>query len=325
MQGWLTNTVDSDAIVDKFFDGCFHAGPQVCRLARPQDKSASDLRTRFWPWVKQLDEAPVAGVGPQGSSIILTGADIRLVLASAAYTPLKSFIQVAELLDNAMVHGTYDPILAMIESGLGAPLQDACPVANQTAKPNPGSDPQTAVLCGDGEDIRGRKPSWWARYVDKQFAQSAVFGGLWSTVRFPCSGWRFKPNWSFHGPFTSPEPARDREQPQRGQPAAPIMFLTNRLDPVTPLAAARAMARKHPRARVVVQEAMGHCAAVSAYSECTRGIVARYFDTGKLPDGEAVCEAECGPWDEGCARTMLKSSGEDAGEAWLARRFPLGV
>ncbi|KAF5129745.1 putative hydrolase [Metarhizium anisopliae] len=323
--GWLTNSVDSDAIVDKFFDGCFHAGPQVCRLARPQDKSASDLRTRFWPWVKQIDEAPVAGVGPLGSSIVLTGTDIRLVLVTAAYTPLKSFIQTAEVLDNAMVHGTYDTILAMIESGLGAPLQDACPVANQTAKPDPGSDPLTAVLCGDGEDIRGKKPSWWARYVDKQLAQSAVFGGLMSTVRFPCSGWRFKPNWSFRGPFTSPEPARDGEQPQRGQPAAPIMFLTNRLDPVTPLASARAMARKHPRARVVVQEAMGHCAAISAYSECTRGIVARYFDTGKLPDGEAVCEAECGPWDAGCARTMPKSSGKDAGEASLARRFPLGV
>ncbi|KHN99715.1 Peptidase S33 tripeptidyl aminopeptidase-lik [Metarhizium album ARSEF 1941] len=325
VQGWLTNTVDSDTIIDKFFEGCFHAGPKVCALARPKDISATDVSGRFWPWLKQLDEAPVAGVGPSGGSIILTGGDIRRLLALAAYVPITSFVQAAQLLDDAMVHEAYDPILAVVESELGGPLQDACPVGNnQTARRDQGPDTQTAVLCVDGEDIRGKKTSWWSRYVQKQIAQSAVFGAFWSTIRFPCSGWRFRPNWDFHGPFTSPEAPRDGGKPRQGQPAAPLMFLTNRLDPVTPLAAARAMARNHPGARVVVQEAMGHCATFSAYSECTRGIVAEYFDTGKVPDREEVCEAECGPWDDGCGRVLLKSDLAEK-EAWFARRYPLGV
>ncbi|OAA50384.1 Peptidase S33 tripeptidyl aminopeptidase-lik [Metarhizium rileyi] len=323
--GWLTNTLDSDTIIDNLFQGCFDAGPQVCALARPQETSASDISRRFWSWHKQFDEAPVAGVGPSGSSVILTGADIRKALAIAAYTPIKSFIQLTEQLNNAMVDENYDFLLDIVESQLGAPLQDACPVANQTAKPNQGSDPRTAVICLDGEDIHGKKPSWWLRYVEKQIAQSSVFGSFWSTVRFPCSGWRFKPSWSFHGPFTSPEASKHGERPEKGKPAAPLMFLTNRLDPVTPLAAARAMAKNHPGARVVIQEAMGHCALMSAYSECTKRLVAEYLDTGKLPDGEAVCQAKCGPWDKGCESVLLKSDVANKHEERFARRFPLGV
>lgn len=61
------------------------------------------------------------------------------------------------------------------------------------------------------------------------------------------------------------------------------------------------MAANRPGAKVVVQGSMGHTAILSAYSECTKKIVAEYFDSGKLPDEkETSYETECGPWDEGC-------------------------
>lgn len=318
----MTNTVDSDTIVDNLFDGCFKAGHKVCALARSEDKSTSDVSGRFWAWLKQLDESPVAGVGPSGNSVILTGGDIRLVLTTSAYSPIQTFVLLSELLNNAMAKEIYDPLFAIIEAGIVPALQDGCPIANHTMAPNQDLDAQSGVLCLDGEDISGKPASWWTRYVEKQVSQSSVFGAFWSGIRLACSGWRFKPHWTFRGPFTSPEATKPGEKLEKGRPAAPLMFLTNRLDPVTPLAAARAMAKNHPGAKVVVQEAMGHCATFSAYSSCTKKIVADYFDTGKLPDEEVACEAECGPWDEGCGKVVAQGLGT---KKWYARKFPLGI
>lgn len=93
------------------------------------------------------------------------------------------------------------------------------------------------------------------------------------------------------------------------------------------------MAKRHPGAGVVVQEAVGHCAIAAAYSSCTRDIVAEYFLTGKVPgEGERSCEVECGAWDVGCEARMMGGKdgrdGRDGREEWLkrnVRRFPLGV
>lgn len=243
-------------------------------------------------------------------------------MSLSSYSPIAAFVPLAEVLNNAMAKESYDPLFAVIEAGLAPSLQEGCPVANHTIAPNQDNDAQSGVLCLDGEDIRAKPASWWTRYVEKQVAQSSMFGAFWSGIRFSCSGWRFKPTWSFQGPFTSPEATKPGEKLEKGRPAAPLLFLTNRLDPVTPLSAARAMAKNHPGAKVVVQEAMGHCATFAAYSSCTKKIVAEYFDTGKLPDEEVACEAECGPWDEGCGRLSVQASG---GEKWSARKFPLGI
>ncbi|GAO19165.1 hypothetical protein UVI_02061460 [Ustilaginoidea virens] len=327
--GWLTNTVDADKVVGKLFEGCFGAGPQSCALARPDDRSASDISTRFWSWVGGLDEAPVSGLAPSGNYVVLTGVDVRLLVARAAYRPLSTYKALAQDLDAAMRGANLSAVLAKVEAGLGEPLQTACPVANATLAPDQGADAHHGIVCCDGGDVTGTGAAWWQAYLDRQLRQSSVFGYMWTSIRFPCARWRFKPSWAFRGPFTTPEASSGSgsgsgggaggEREERGKPAAPLLFLTNRLDPVTPLSAARAMAGAHPGARVVVQEAIGHCAMLSAYSECTRRLVREYLDSGKVPDGEASCEAECGPWDADC-RVEVRES-----RPWHERRFPLGA
>ncbi|KAK2616490.1 hypothetical protein QQS21_000532 [Conoideocrella luteorostrata] len=319
--GWLTNTVDADAVVDKLFTTCFTAGPQACALARSSDKSASDIRTRFWAWVEQLDEAPISGISPSGGAVVLTGSDIRLLLALGAYSPILAYPVTAQLLDSAMKGENVEILLSMVEATTGRPLENACPVSNQTVPPTDrGTDAQHAVLCGDGEDITSKNVTWWQSYVDKQISTSSVFWGLWTNVRFQCSRWRFRANWIFKGPYTTPEPSKLGEKPTKGKPAAPLLFLTNRLDPVTPLSAARAMAKNHPGAGVVIQESLGHCAFAAASSQCTKKIVAEYLDTGKVPDGEATCEADCGLWDAGCMTGVSETR-----PSWYKRNFPLGI
>ncbi|KAG6013566.1 hypothetical protein E4U54_006566 [Claviceps lovelessii] len=327
--GWLTNIVDADAVIEGLFTGCFKAGPTTCALARASDTSASDIRTRLWAWLAQLDATPISGLSSSGNAVVLTGADIRTLLATAAYAPVASYMPLAKLL-NAVMQGQDLPLLlSMLESSLlGGPLQNSCPLANDTTPPAAGSDAQIAILCGDGEDITSKNLTWWQSYLDQQTSSSSVFGAFWSRIRFSCSRWRFRANWIYRGPYTTPPPPPPSPPTQpgkpsateKGRPAAPLLFLTNRLDPVTPLSAARAMARGHPRAGVVVQEAMGHCAIAAAYSRCTKGIVAEYFATGSVPAREVVCEAECGPWDTACRVGTMR-----AGQPWYLRRFPLGI
>lgn len=328
-QGWLTNTVDADAIIDQLFEGCFAAGPTRCALARSGDKSASSIGDRLWGWIGALDAAPVSGLSYAGSSIVMTGADIRRIMGSAAYSPLVAFRPLAQLLDDAMRGTNLAALLSAIETGsYGGPLQNACPVApppdgSSSGKLEQGSDGTTSVVCGDGADVTGKNLTWWQSYQAQQLARSSVLGEFWTTIRLPCARWRLRANWVFRGPYTTPEPSRRGDAPQKGRPAAPLLFLTNRLDPVTPLRAARAMAAQHPGAKVVVQETMGHCAFASAYSPCTKDAVAEYFDTGTLPDEEeASCPVECGPWN---ASTACSGAVVAAREPWHVRRFPLGI
>jgi pimeloyl-ACP methyl ester carboxylesterase len=221
---------------------------------------------------------------------------------------MANFKQLSRVLDDIM-SGNSTTFLNYFDS-LGAypHLQDGC-----NAKDNidvslaqlAGNEGSLAVRCSDGEDVSGQNVSWWRDYVEQQMQQSPTLGNFWSRVRLPCASFRFPTNWKFNGPFTTPEHETPRDgKPVKGKPAAPLLFLSPRLDPVTPLRSARKMAANHPGAAVVVQESMGHTALGTGDSECLNGILKEYFDTGKVPKEETSCETKCGPWDK-CAEAAV--------------------
>lgn len=255
----------------------------------------------------------------------MSGSDILQIVGSVLYAPIPGFVVLAEIL-NQGINGDFSILAALLNTQLPV-LTEACPVPgdNSSKVANTFREPQSGVLCGDGDDITGKDLSWWRKYAKKQLKQSSVFGAFWISIRLKCSSWPSHPNWSFKGPFTTPkaDPAG-----VKGKPAAPLLFLTNRLDPVTPLSAARAMAANHPGAAVVVQESMGHCAIVSAASNCTRRILADYFDKGVVPSEETRCETSCGPWDKGCKVFDTAPDVNAASASKLPitlRQFPLGL
>lgn len=307
----------------------------MCPLAGQQgSSSASDAQARFWSWIKSLNEAPNVFPGPTGNNIFLTGDDILGVVAGAFYAPIPGFQTLAASLSRAM-SGNKTELLNLALMNGGAPeAQDVC--GNSSKKLNLGNtEVGSAVLCGDGDDVSKKSVSWWLSYAQKQEDQSRILGRAWTLTRLICSSWPIKASWSFKGPFKSPKPDPSLKP---GIPAAPILFLSSRLDPVTPLRAARKMAANHPGARVVIQESIGHCTLPTAPSNCTRSIVADYMDTGIMPAKETVCQTSCGPWDVNCHIFELPGGGKrrrDAGsdESWFnpndgalrKRRFPVGL
>ncbi|TQW01113.1 proteinase [Cordyceps javanica] len=297
--GWLTNTVDTDEMADMFFRGCFDAGHDVCPLYRPGDASGTDIKRRFWDWVAQLAETPTFVSKTDGSSpAVLQPNDLHLLLLTSLYVPIATFTKTAKVADDAM-RGNTTALFELVSALSGGPLEEVCPVGNTTASAYGFTDAQSAVLCGDGEAITGRNTTFWRAYAAKQIAQSAVAGARWSDIRISCSNWRTPAKWQFHGPFTTPKPSKNASVPEAGRPAAPIFFLSNRWDPVTPLRAARRVAEKYPGASVLVQESMGHCVFGSPrVTDCTRDLVRRYFDEGVVPSEETTCEAACQPWSK---------------------------
>lgn len=181
-------------------------------------------------------------------------------------------------------------------------LQDACSIDN-TTKPAPG-DAQVAILCGDadyadpdGPHRSGKKQGleYWKQHVEKVKNQSSTFGPFWSTVPSSCSGWRVRPKWRFAGPWGTPPADSELKQ---GVPAAPILFTSARLDPVTPLHAAYKMSNDHAGSAVLIHETVGHCAVPTGWSECFNERIRAYFDDGIVPANGTVCATTCKPFSK---------------------------
>lgn len=309
--GWLANLDDTDELFDHFLKGCHEKGVSVCSLARSDDKKWTELRKRVFEFIDNLDTRPRVALMPDGNNIVLTGHDILKLAGMMLYKPLNNYKSFASMLDEVM-RGNNTLLAETLRKGGYIPtLQEGCSASARSGggegdsdcpgpKPVPIPDIQGieglySVLCGDGDDVSDRDVSWWMDYISQQVSTSRILGAYWSTLRFGCSGWRARANWSFKGPFTTPAAGSGPDAP-----AAPVLFLSNTLDPVTPLVNARTMAAKHPGAGVVVQKSMGHCALASAPSRCTSDIVAKYLELGTVPEEEVLCLEDCGPWDEDC-------------------------
>lgn len=274
--------------MDAFFQGCFKAGPAICKLALASDKSANDIASRLWSWVDGLDTNPIIGDwGTSGDSLIWRAKDIRNALVVGLYNPTQYFQTIASLLAAAM-SGNPAPlnqILLIPAAGLNITLASQCGPA-----PLAYDEAGSAILCSDGDDVTDKDLHYWHGYIEKQNSISKSFGYTWSGIRMACAGWKGRSNWPFKGPFTSPSPSKDPSKPEDGRPAAPILYLSNRLDPVTPLRSAEGMVKAHPGAGLLVQESMGHTVlGADGPNACNVPIVQEYFATGKVPAKGTTC------------------------------------
>lgn len=297
----MTNLVDTDEIADRFFSGCHEVGSKICALSRNDDKSDASIKSRFYSWLSKLDEEPISTIGRTGEIIIIRSQDIREMLGAALYRPRSSFITLAAALDDAMGGDTAAIVKILFQRHIPH-LDDDCAIDNIDLDSEAYLQEGTSsVLCADGDSVSDYDIAWWKRYINQQINTSSIFGAYWSNIRMACNSWNFRPNWIFKGPFTTPPVIHSSSgNPISGHPAAPILFISNRLDPVTPLSAARAMAAQHPGAGLIITEGLGHGTMGTSDSVCLHSYLADYFDIGVVPAGEATCIPDCGPWDIDC-------------------------
>lgn len=215
------------------------------------------------------------------------------------YSPYQTFLLMGQALnqvDNDIYTAVADQLMPSIQAG----LDTACNAASNTTKPkyNLAVESGYAIYCIDGDDLSNKTAWGWEDYLHRQQNVSAIGGASVAGIRFDCAKWPFRSAYDFKGPFKTPAPV-SKPKPVADRPEYPILFLSNRLDPITPLTSAREMSKGHPESRIVIQETMGHTALGSeGVSECTMDRVRDYFASDKFPGAkETSCKAACSPWD----------------------------
>jgi hypothetical protein len=80
--------------------------------------------------------------------------------------------------------------------------------------------------------------------------------------------------------------------------STPILFMGNKLDPMTSLRNAHKMAKDFPGSVVLAQNVRGHGALANAVpSPCTLRYLRNYFRDGGLPEPGMVCGEDCNMFD----------------------------
>lgn len=203
------------------------------------------------------------------------------------YAPLGRHEKIAEVLAQAL-QGNYTALATTL--GLGLDVSDACEPVPDAAYPWMGLT-NRAVNCGDKNDQRNMTFDEWRVLWQRVHDTNEDLGNM----KPECVGWPIRPPFRFTGPFGTPEAdANDVE----GRPSAPVLFLTNRYDPVTPMRSAISASKAHAGSRVVVQNSVGHCATLASPSRCTTKIVRQYMDTGEMPAEGTVCDGDCIPFED---------------------------
>lgn len=227
------------------------------------------------------------------------------------YSPYETFLLMGQAL-NQVDHGIFTNVADQLMPSIQAGLDTACKVASNTTKPKYKLAVESgyAIYCSDGDDLSNKTARGWEDYLHKQQNVSAIGGASVAGIRFNCAKWPFRSAYDFKGPFKSPAPV-SKPKPVSGRPEYPILFLSNRLDPITPLRSARAMSKGHPESRIVIQETMGHTALDSGgVSECTMDKVRDYFASDKLPSAkETSCKPACSPWDPKSCPALKETRG----------------
>ncbi|TDZ40688.1 Tripeptidyl aminopeptidase [Colletotrichum trifolii] len=287
--GWSTDLQDTEELIDFFYQTCFAAGSK-CALNRASDAKWQDVRSRVDDLVTRLDEAPVSILDGKLTNI-LTGYDVINAFRGPMYRPHTEFVSLATQLNSA-VEGNYTALLRSQTQNV-PPLEKACDARNGTFPPSTLGEGGQSILCGDAEDKRNWTLADFRDWVSMLTDQSPTFAGSWSQIILACMAWDVRPKWRFTGPFTTPEHDASLVE---GKPAAPVLFLSSRLDPVTPLRNAHKMSESHPGSVVLVQNSPGHCAGETG-SRCTSKVIQEYLEHGRLPEKGTVCEPDCSPWD----------------------------
>lgn len=247
--------------------------------------------------MESLDKKPKGVVTPDGQPTIIRGQDISTLFGALGYGPIGGFQLLAVIVASALV-GVWDPFFSVQKLLREIPnWEDGCPSSGETALPAPPPDFITAIQCSEGGDVTDKDTEWWVDYALEQEEISKIYGHAIVHIRFACASYPYRAAYTFNGPFTHPPADLSVVE---GKPAAPLLILNNRVDPVTPVANARGAAELFPGAGLIVQDSLGHGALISAPSNCSDHAVREYFDTGVVPEEELSCPQECGPWDAGC-------------------------
>jgi pimeloyl-ACP methyl ester carboxylesterase len=303
--GWLSNLQNSDEALQSLYKYCFEGG-LACPLFEKTDAGPASIESRVTRFLEDLAQNPMPAVH-KGTAELITYSDVRKVIFRSTYGSTQYYPTLAQLLSDLMSGNAtlMIPRLQHVElpENPDMPNPDTTikePNIRDEAVPFPeadydhGDEATAAILCGDTDPMTSFTKPQFASYIADLKSQSEMFGSLWAEVKLTCTHWPASLRPSEANRFTGPFKSSAADYDSRG---APVLFIGNTFDNVTPLRNAHKMSEGHEGSIVLTQDSAGHCSVFSSPSECTRKVIRRYFDTGELPERGTVCKADRVPWN----------------------------
>ncbi|WPG98333.1 Hypothetical protein R9X50_00112200 [Acrodontium crateriforme] len=269
---WSDNLLDTEKDLNSFYFHCARAGYPACALANKTGETTPEgVERRMVSIVSGLyhNPLPVIDETPE----IITFSDVRAMIFTSLYSPIKKFPEVAQR-------------LADIEAGNGTEfakeLRDkhdfTCLIKKPVDFKTRGLGSTTQIACTDGDDQSHTTKAEFENFIKELATTSPSVGAIWSQARMHCIHYTIRPVHRFEGPF-------------EGKTSHPVLMIGNTADPVTPVIHAINMAKGYEGAVALTQDSAGHCS-TSSFSKCTTTYIRDYFQTGRLPPPNTICKVD---------------------------------
>ncbi|KAF2106866.1 TAP-like protein-domain-containing protein [Lophiotrema nucula] len=283
-EGYITNDVDdSDQTFAFFFQYCFEAGPARCRFAG-NSSSAHAIELRYLSLIQKLEDEPLI-VTDTGLPQIITRYAFQNWAFNEMYQPMTGFPKVAYVAADLEQGNATSYLRATTKQTKSEESVATQPKFDEGAS-------QEALGLITCVDANTRYPfsnftAYEAAY--KRTSRESLYAGdiLGRGNLVMCAGFGVVPPASQL--FTWPE--------QVITTAAPVLFIGNTGDPITPVSSALRMSPYFAGSAVLTQDSPGHCSLTSK-SACTTGYIQNYLATGALPEPGTICEIDVKPFQD---------------------------
>jgi pimeloyl-ACP methyl ester carboxylesterase len=209
-QGHWGGLGQSDEAVLSFAQACQVAGKDKCVF---YSSTADEIAKRMRSVLEDLRRDPVPVADPTISSLptLVTYEDLVFTLFAGMYSPLQGF-----------------PLLAQIFADLERRNGSSLALTVQ-AQPPTGVDYGGLIACMDNAKLPGAynisTMALWEQHIEDVNNQTQWVGDSWATVALLCRKMDIVP----------PESQRFFNVPGANKTSFPILFIGNRVDPITPI------------------------------------------------------------------------------------------
>ncbi|KAJ7683904.1 TAP-like protein-domain-containing protein [Mycena olivaceomarginata] len=264
--------IETDKVLQTFFDGCAEAGPDLCAFYKP---TAAEIADRLSALTAFIRAQPVPVITPTSYGLV-DYSFLRWQIFQTLYAPYVYFPALAESLA-ALERGNGTMLYELL--GVSAPFECDCGGANDTV-PFHLNDGEAvyAIRCGDAVEVTDSIEQLAEYYNDAVRSTTAFQENLVAANRFGCDGWRVHREGRFVGPVA-------------GNTSVPLLFVTTSADPVTPKEGALNTLAGFPGSVLLTQDSPGH-SSLTTSSLCTHSYFKQYLDNGTLPEPGTVCPVE---------------------------------
>lgn len=205
---WDGNLKDADAIINKFSEYCFEAGPKHCALY--SSRGSEHIHDLLDDIIASVTDAPIpVSISDIRGPEIITSSDVKGAVRLALYSPFEKFERLARIVyDISQGNGT---LLANSKS-TEYPWQNVQQRCRSSDSYSPycfsppidyAEEVVGAISCSDGPDQTNMTATDFLEYWQRVRKESIYLGDRWAKNRMLCAFWKLRPKLTFPGMFVT--------------------------------------------------------------------------------------------------------------------------